>query len=346
MPDTTLETISATQSAALFDLSKYTTRWLLWRVFSGLDDLEALDEEENERMFWGKVHEPAIFKETLRRLDLEGRYNANQDYIRHPELPIGCTPDGEVWHPSKGRAVVQVKCTDWLNWKENWTEELPPPHIVCQVQHEMLVRDAQWAVIPCLINGNELRLYEALPDVEFQQELITRVNEFFRMVKDKEEPDPLGVEIEVPQLLKRERDPKKVIDLTESEEAYNYIQQLRVYEPQASQAAKAVKEAKAKLLALAGDAGIIKAHGYGCEITFNPTKESAVELPDAVKLGLTSALKSGMCDEDDAEAIDTALHWRKVTRKAGVTRKYRTWEEETQGAAPWIEGFDTEVLGA
>jgi len=356
MPDPTLKTLSATQSAALFDVSPYTTRWLLWRVFSGLDTLEDLDEEENERMLWGNLHEPTVFYETLRRLNLEGRYNEDQDYVRHPSLPIGCTPDGEVWHPSKGKAVVQVKCTDWLIWKNDWTDELPPPQIVHQVQHEMLVMDAAWAVIPCLINGNELRLYEMYPDAEFQAEIVARTEQFFKDVKEGNEPDPLGVEMEVPALLKREYKPKEVVDLTGSEEAYNAIQALRHWEPLASSAKKGVDQAKAKLLALSGGAGIIKAHGYGCEIKLNPTKESAIELPPELRSKLeeveTYLTRRGdshdmVLDSSDViEAVTETLEWRAVTRKAGFMKKYSTWEEEAEGTPSWIEPFDTDIVGA
>ena len=61
-----------------------------------------------------------IDKEAMRRLNLEGEYNEAQDYVRHPTLPLDCTPDGKVWHPSKGKAIVQVKCVDWMVWKNDW----------------------------------------------------------------------------------------------------------------------------------------------------------------------------------------------------------------------------------
>ena len=348
MPDPTLKTISATQSAALFDVSPYVTRWLLWRVFSGIDKPDALEVDENNRMRWGKLLEPIIFQETLRELDLEGEYNDRQLYHRHENLPIGCTPDGQVWHPSKGKAVVQVKCVDWMIWKDTWTEDTPPPQIVHQVQHEMLVMGAEWAVIPCLINGNELRLYEMYPDREFQAEIIFRATAFFKDVEEGNEPDPLGVSMEVPALLKREYKPKEVVDLTDSEEAYDAIQALRYYEPRVKEGNKGLKDAKAKLLALSGGAGIIKAHGYGCEIKLHPTKESSVELPASLKLMLAAAgetlLEAG--EGTLSENAIEAANWRKVTRKAGFTKAYKTWEEPTEEAPAWLEPFDVNILGA
>jgi predicted phage-related endonuclease len=348
MPDKELKTLSATQSAALFDVSPYTTRWLLWKVFSGLAELDELDAEENERMFWGTALEPVIFAETLRRLNLEGRYNANQDYLRHPTLPLGCTPDGEVWHPSKGKAVVQVKCTDWLVWKNDWTDDTPPPHIVSQVQHEMLAMEAEWAVIPCLINGNELRLYELYPDLEFQAEIISRAKQFFKDVEDGNEPDPLGVPIEQHELLKREYKPKAVADVTDSEEAFDAVQALRYHTPLVAAGEKAIKLAKAKLLALSGGCEIVKAHSYGVAIKQSPTKESVVELPGDIKDRLQSVYTDyeAQFDDEELDAIGAAINWRKVTRKGGVMTKYDTWEETTDAAPAWVKGFDAEILGA
>jgi len=346
MPDKELKTISATQSAALFDASPYLTRWLLWRVFKGIDTLEELDADDNERMFWGNALEPVIFYETLRRLNLEGRYNEEQDYVRDETLKIGCTPDGEVWHPSKGKATVQVKCVDWFIWKDQWVDDTPPPHIVAQVQHEMLVMGSEWAVIPCLIGGNELRIYEMYPDEDYQEEILKRVEEFFVSVSNDEEPDPLGVPMEQHALLTREYKPKAVADVTGSEEAFNAVQALRHYTPLVSTGNAEIKKAKAKLLALSGGCEIVKVHGYGVAVKQSPTKESSVELPDAIRLGLTSALKAGGLDEDDADAIDAAIHWRKVNRKAGVITKYDTWEEATDATPSWLAGFDVEIMGA
>jgi predicted phage-related endonuclease len=341
MPDPLLKTISATQSAALFDVSPYITRWLLWRVFSGIDEIEMLDADDNERMFWGTALEPIIFVETLRRLNLEGEYNTEQDYFRNEELRLGCTPDGRVWHPSKGVAIVQVKCVDWFIWKDQWVDDVPPPHIVHQVQHEMLAIGATWAVIPCLIGGNELRLYELEADEEYQAEILKRVGEFFASVESKEEPDPLGDPMEVPALLKREYKPKEVADLRENEEAFDAIQALNYWTPRMSAGKKAVDKAKAKLLALSGGAGIIKAHGYGCEIKQSPTKEGVQELPPELREKLEV-----VAQEHGSVAAAEAATWRKVTRKAGITRTYKTWEEATDGAPAWVTGFDPEIMGA
>lgn len=351
MPDPLMETLSATQSAALFDVSPYTTRWLLWRVFSGLDEMESLDAEENERMLWGNLHEPTVFKEAMRRLDLEGEYNEAQEYVRHPEHPIGCTPDGKVFHPSKGKAVVQVKCVDWMIWKDTWTEDLPPPQICHQVQHEMQVMDAQWAVIPTLINGNELRLYEMYPDAELQSEILKRANEFFIDVKEGNEPDPLGVPMEQPTLLKREYKPAETTDLTASEEAYDAIQALRHWTPLVSGGNKAIKNAKAKLIALSGGAGRIKAHGYGCEIKQSETKETAIELPKELRSELRD-LSAYIEAEDipgfdgtEADRVIEAANFRKVTRKAGVTTRFDTWEAPTEETPGWLQPFE-DMTGA
>lgn len=341
MPDPTLKTISATQSAALFDISPYLTRWLLWRVFSGKDQLPELDAEENERMRFGKLLEPVVFDEAMRRLNIEGTYNATQEYVSHSREPIGCTPDGECYHPSKGRAVVQVKCVDWLVWKDHWTEDKPPPHIMAQVQHEMLVTDAAWACIPCLVGGNDLRLYEVFPDADFQAELLARVHDFMESIRTGEEPDPLGVPMEQPKLLERDIATVERVDLTTSEEAFNALQGLHYWMPKVSEGNKTIKNAKAKLLALSGNAERIDCFGYGAKIGYSQTRESAIELPPEIAEGLGSVIGSGILTGQHREAVKKALEWRHITRRGGVTTRWKVWDRDMGDEEPeWIEGYN------
>ncbi len=332
MPDPTLETISATQVSALFGASPYVTERLLWRVFTGKDTLPELDADENERMRWGTLLETPIFMETLRRLNVEGQHNDMQAYVRHETLPIGCTPDGECWHPSRGRAIVQVKNVDWLVWRDKWTEKQAPAHIELQVQHEMLVKDADWGVIACLVGGNELRIYERQPDAEIQADILARVGRFFERVKTGDAPDWEGVPMEVPKTLEIVRPERETVDLSEVESAHDAMQALKHYEPMAKEANKAIRAAKAKLLGLADGADVVLAHGYGCEIKKSQTKPIIITLPDEIKADLLRG------------NVDTALKWEHVARRGGVRTSYKVFDRETEGPAPWLRPLAEEAF--
>lgn len=343
MPDTSLKTISGTQISCLFDTNPYTTKWLLWRIFSGLDDQDFYDKAGDERMQWGLLLERAIFDETLRRLNVEGTYNENDEYIVHPDLPIGATPDGECFHPSRGVAVVQVKNVDWMQWADKWTDEQAPAHIELQLQHEMKARGAAWGVIAVLVGGNELRIYEREPDDELQADMIERVLAFFKSVEDGDEPDPLGMPCELPKVLQIERDETKIADLTDNEEIFDALQALSYYEPRVKAGTAEIKKAKAVIATKSAGAGRVIGHGYGCEIKTSSTPASTVELPrqiadkllDIVTLDGIEATAPALY-----EAILAATNWQKTIRQASTRTIYKVYERPTDEPPSWLGGFD------
>lgn len=338
MPDPTKKTVSASQMAALFDLSPYTTRWLLWHQMKGTDTKD--ETEEDERMLWGKLFEPTIFYQTLVRLDLEGSYNNKQLYKRSPNHRIGCTLDGEVSHPTLGTAVVQVKCTDWLIFKTDWKDGKVPPHIDVQVQTEMLVSEANKGYIACLVGGNDLHIIERDPDPELQDEIVARTNDFWASIDAGEEPDPLGTEAEIPEILKREFQPEREVNVSDSEEAYDALQGLKYYDPIRKEAKAGYEKAKRQIIALTmGEAGKVIGHGYGARIKRSSSPATVLDLPTDIKASLEN-LEERLDHPGDKEIVRAAIDWEHVTRRAGHRTSIDVWEVPTDDPPPWTTGFD------
>ena len=68
MPDPDLKSVSASQASALFNVSPYITRWMLWNMFAhGLVDTRA----ESTRMMWGKIRQRPILDQVAREWKFE-----------------------------------------------------------------------------------------------------------------------------------------------------------------------------------------------------------------------------------------------------------------------------------
>jgi predicted phage-related endonuclease len=265
MPDRSWETISASQSAALFGHSPYCTKWLLWQAFRA-KDASLIEPPESERMRLGKLYELAILSRTADDHRLEIEPNVGNEYVRRGNL--GCTRDAFMVAPDLGRMIVEAKRVNWLRWRDTWTETAAPMHVEIQLQHQLLVEDCQHGIIAC-DNGDDAMLYyrrEANPEIH--ERLIEESRLFFESLAAGKEPDPLGSPIEIPALaaLYPTSDPTEVLEDLDDEALSDAIREFAYFREQESFAKKRAEAAKAILLARAGTAGIVRARGVRCFI--------------------------------------------------------------------------------
>ena len=115
MPDPRLETVSASQAAALFNRSPYDTRWTLYQRFIGNVPEDAADN----RMAWGKRMQPLLLEAAGEDLALEVQppdafglavddMFQGDPYLRNGML--GCTRDALVVCPDRGPGALELKC--------------------------------------------------------------------------------------------------------------------------------------------------------------------------------------------------------------------------------------------
>lgn len=195
MPDITRKTISATQVPALFNVSPYVTRWMLYKWLRGEIELES---PENSRMAWGSALERVILDAAA--LELGAEVHTVQQYLTNNL--IGATVETICLHPTKGWGVIEAKNVDRAIWYQSWTETAAPKHVEMQLQAEMLVGNGndpfEWGAIACFIGGNELRLYERTRDHQFCADAMVAASKLFSDVSASVEPEIAGEEIEVP----------------------------------------------------------------------------------------------------------------------------------------------------
>lgn len=333
MPDPSGKTISATQVPALFDASPYITRWLLWQHFRNGADIEV---DANDRMDWGKRLEPVIFAATCDELNLDGEHHQEQTYFRHETLPIGCTPDGTIHDLNRGPGAVECKNVDWLQWRDNWTDEHAPDHIELQIQSQMLVRGQRWGVIACLVGGNDLRLYHREPDKGIHDRIAAEVEGFLASVKDGPEPDPLGRNAEMP-LFRQINDPgnvESILDLKGSREAWSTLKKYDYWTGRESLAKKERAQWKNRLELLAKDHSAVIAHGIVAYLKRSQVNASEITLPQEIKDRLIDAANR-IDDPAAIEAIRAAEAWSQITRRAGVQVRIDVKERPQDGDPEW-----------
>jgi putative phage-type endonuclease len=174
--------IGGSDAPAVVGISPWATPYELW-----LQKLEeAPPPSTNEPMLWGKLLEPVIIREYVRRT---GRTVELMPMLRHPthEFMI-CHLDGRV----DRTRILECKMTRTAQgWGESGTDEIPL-HVGVQVHHNLIVSGAQIGDVPVLIGGNDFRIYEVHADHDIARNLIKQEYTFWRCVKAREPPDPVN----------------------------------------------------------------------------------------------------------------------------------------------------------
>ena len=260
MPDTLKQTLSATQTPALFGVSPYLTRWMLLRHFIHGDDISS---PEHNRMNWGKKLQPLIIEQAAAELHLEVRPNADDIYVRRGL--IGCTRDAEIICPDRGPGALETKCVFDLGiWMRDWGGgKTVPKQNEIQLQQQMMVGDGadgpqyQWGVIVAWVCG-DLHYFERKPIPDLWKAIDREVFEFFVAVEKGDAGQPFGEPIELPLIGKLfEPVPGKVIDLTTGDaasELAGQVQMLDYHSRERKAHEKGEATLKARIRALIGDA--------------------------------------------------------------------------------------------
>lgn len=296
MPDPSKSTISATESAALFNASPYVTRWMLWHRFAnGMD----IDPSEDSRMSWGKKLQPLIIEQAAADLRFEVHPNADDTYVRRGLL--GCTRDATIICPDRGPGALETKCVfDYRTWMADWNGgKQPPRHHEIQLQQQMLVGEPdgesyEWGVIAAWVAG-EVHYFERARMPDFWAPLYQEAERFFAEVRDGREPEPFGSPVELPLLAELFPVVKgNVVDLTAHPRAEEFAQIARAYRSEKekeSAGARMAEPLRAAVFAFAKDADEvrlpgaisvrIRPHGKGKRITvWWPEEADTGGIPD------------------------------------------------------------------
>lgn len=261
------QVIGASEVAALFGLSPYSTRFELWHRKAG--NLAEVDLSDVDRVQAGLFLEPAIAAWVAHKT---GRtLHKVPGHIRHPSVRgMGCSPDymfDATDEDPRGSGICQIKNVDALifaKWDRGESGAVEPPmNYQLQVQHEIACTGVEWGALACLVGGNRLEIFEYARHEGVIARIESAVAEFWASVERGEEPEPDFA-----------RDLATIRDLystTTAGEVLDLSSQARVPElcaiyQQAGAEAKAISDrrdaAKAELLTLIGPAEKVFAGDY------------------------------------------------------------------------------------
>lgn len=179
------EDVTSTESAALFDMSPYTTELeLFYRKQTG----EAGSFTDNPRMKAGKILEPAIAKLAGEELDCD--VIPFKTYARDEADRMGSSFDYEIEYGKYNGWLLEIKNVDFLVYRDQWEDDEAPDHIEVQCQHQLELTKRPGIIIACLVGGNDLKLIARERNEIMGAGIRKRIVKFWDDVTLGREPEP------------------------------------------------------------------------------------------------------------------------------------------------------------
>ena len=175
--------IGGSDAAAALGLSPWKSALELWQEkVSG----QSQPRQENEAMLWGRIMEPIITREFVRRTGLT--VTPMRSMLQATNWPwMLADLDGLVEDPQRGTGVFEVKTASAFKMSE-WDDNRCPDAYQLQVQHYLEVTGLSYAVIVVLIGGNKLQWITVDRDDELIASLVQLEKRFWQHVLTQSPP--------------------------------------------------------------------------------------------------------------------------------------------------------------
>lgn len=268
--------VTSTEAAALFGLSPYSTAYEL-----AVQKLEQAPPtwSDNERMFWGRMHERTIARVMAARYGIKVRKLSA--YARHGSVSMGASFDYEIvgvanpavddpslirLYEDHGPGILECKNVDTFVYSRQWEssdEDEAPAHIEIQVQHQMEVIDRDWCVIAALVGGNRLEKLIRVRDREVGEAITAKVRKFWiDMAEGRMPPIELPEDADIIRKVYGYAEPGKLLDKRGNCEIADLCYEYVAAGNRAKIAEDERRSAGARLLMAIGDAEKVMADGY------------------------------------------------------------------------------------
>lgn len=215
---------------------------------------EDLDLSSVPRVAWGNRLEGSVADAFCELTGAQVIPIAPFTLYRRRDLPMTATPDRLLaGSPARILECKTAGAEQAKHWGEDGDPEGVPLRYSIQVQHQLAVMDLPRAHLAVLIGGNDFRTYEIEADADFRSVLERRVREFWRSVELREAPEPGPLDLDVVRSLYRKASVGKSVRI-QAQEADALLDEYELAKQIASDASKQADTAKARLMALLGDA--------------------------------------------------------------------------------------------
>lgn len=246
--------VTSTESACLFGMSPYLTRFELWHAKrSG----EARPFVTNDRVRWGNRLEAAIAQGIA--ADNGWEITPMKDYYRLPDERIGASFDFVITSLPEP-ALLEIKAVDYLAFRDGWQiededEPAPPAHMEIQIAHQQLVSGIRRTYLGALVGGNRTVVIQRDADDDVQRAIRARIAEFWRTVDAGEAPPAVMPEDAAALIrLNSHAEPGKLLDASDDNELAAMIAEYRQAKRDEDNAKEHAEVMKAQILERIGDA--------------------------------------------------------------------------------------------
>lgn len=178
--------VGASESAILYGAVKKSSPYSLWALKTGA---WRPDRKEAFELDFGHDIEPLIATYWEREAGMKSVNMGDFAVFRDERWPwMFCTPD-ILAENEEGLGVVQMKAASHATAHE-WRNG-PPLKYIIQVQHEMAVTGAKWGHLAVLFGSPswQFKIFPIARVESFQEELIERTRQFWKLVEEQEPPD-------------------------------------------------------------------------------------------------------------------------------------------------------------
>lgn len=186
--------VGASESAALFGVSPYTTRFELWHQKVG--NIPSPDLSTDERVNAGQFMEPSIAAWSSHKWHWP-ILNVKEYRESNVVDRMGCSLDFET---VDGLEPVEIKNVDNLIFRDNWEHEGDtildaPAHMLIQVQHQLACNPVKrqraergWLIV--CVGGNRLYRMEIPRHDAMVDRIEDEIDRFWGSVEANEAPEP------------------------------------------------------------------------------------------------------------------------------------------------------------
>lgn len=357
--------IGSSDAAALFGAGYafMPSVWSLWADKTGKVPRDESDDDE--RMVWGQLLERPILEVVKRRTGwdvlfpledvIKEKYDGVERWgparlrIRAPHIRLASTCDAFVMSHEDGLGLIEVKNRDYLQWRDEYTEDDAAMRDQIQLATQMIcVPAASWGVVAVLVGGNDLKLYhykrEDLATV--MDDIVERADLLWTQIDDMIEPDVID-ERELPAWARVHFD-DPIIDQVDVEEKDRErfdeaCRTIFIEDPMAKDMVKRVKAAKATITGIVGKCEVAKSPDWYLRIKTSQRQEATVTL-DKPELLILHDVADHMND-DLANELSKVAAWRKVTKRAGLSRSFEVDQLHAEAEKDIVEDIRETDLG-
>jgi len=181
--------LGGSDAAAILGLNPWRSPVEVWLDKTGRSD----PIEDNEKMYWGREHEPAIARRFYRDHGIEyHRYWNNQYAIRQHanHTYMMATPDRVFAEMNGGLEIKTADVSQAEKWGKTNTKKYPLMYTI-QVAHTMAVFDVPQWWLAVLIGGNDYREYLIERDLDLEVMLVSQEAAWWSQYVVKDECPPM-----------------------------------------------------------------------------------------------------------------------------------------------------------